>query len=111
MNHVQNDYLRVFFELVLLPRLVLNDCHLADGQSLSQHPKNLWNGSEILCGILVRLAIISHERDDRNPISYNLWFMNPLFVLMGASYGVRSKEQKTVAPLPPPRKKQRKRSS
>jgi O-antigen ligase len=102
MYHPHNDYLRILLDqgIVGLSFFLVG----VMGQLLS-----LWNrrfsGSDhraivrsaAFMGILVFLLAAATD----NPITYGVWFMHPLFVLIGASYtaaGVRPASQRRPPP-------------
>jgi len=96
MTHAHNDYLRIGFELgllglgVFLAVLVWQARDLRRQMARSRGPARAafaaaWLG---FAGFLV-LAVSD------NPLIYNVWYMNPLFALLGAAYGT------AVADAPP----------
>ncbi len=87
--HAHNDYLRIGFELgvvglgIFLTVVVWQAHQLRIEIAQSTGPTRrafaaVWLG---FAGFLI-LAISD------NPLVYNLWYMNPLFALLGAAYGV-----------------------
>jgi O-antigen ligase len=98
MTHAHNDYLRIGFELglvglgVFLAVLVWQAHDLRRNLAQSGGPARTafaasWLG---FAGFLV-LAVSD------NPLIYNLWYMNPLFALLGAAYGVAASGATSVA--------------
>ena len=88
-----NDYLRIWFELGLLGLSVFLLAALAQmislGREMSQAKGIVrYAFAAALLGWFVFL--ISACTD--NPLIYAVWFTNPLFALMGAAYGVATRE-------------------
>lgn len=99
MNHVQNDYLRVYFESGMVGFTIF--ILVALWQTV-----NLFLCIQRSTGIVQRFFVAAWlgwllflmNATTGNPISYNLWFMNPLFVLMGAAYGVHAMQTMPTRP-------------
>ena len=101
MHHIHNDYLRIIFEqgwVGLCIYLTAAACQLAilwkyiaksDGD-LKTAFAAAWLG---ICMLLVTSAT-------DNTIVYNLYFTDPLFVLIGAAYGVMANERRQTALSP-----------
>jgi len=97
---VHNDYLRMFFELGLVGIMLFATAVVTQLFSLYQATR--WSGGELrtafaaawmaLCAML-----ISCYTD--NTISHHLFYMNPMFALIGAAYGVASSERQMVNTL------------
>jgi hypothetical protein len=89
MNHAHNDYLRIGFELGiagLLLFLVIVAWQICDlRRRLRQTTGQVQRGyATALLGVFLFLVTACTD----NPLVYNLWYMNPLFALIGAAYGV-----------------------
>lgn len=90
MNHVHNDYLRIFFEVgyiglaifvsVVLWQLFSIACKLGDGSDIE---RRAWRA--VFMGLMLLLVTSCSD----NTLIYNLWYTDPLFALLGAAYGVR----------------------
>jgi O-antigen ligase len=102
MNFCHNDYLRIGFELGLVGVFLFVSVLVWQMSGLLKHI----NGSHGIVragftaswlGFLV-LAITAFTD---NTLSYNLWFMNPLFAVMGASYGVSARSASASSPSNP----------
>ena len=89
MTHVHNDYLKIGFEfglvglaiflLVVLCQIIALKLRMRASQGTLRHAY-----AAGLLGVLIFLVVAATD----NPLVYNLWFMNPLFALIGAAYGV-----------------------
>jgi O-antigen ligase len=94
MNHAHNDYLRVGFELGIVGIVLFL---LVIGWQILDLRRRLWRTTgpvqrghaAALLGLLLFLVTACTD----NPLVYNLWYMNPLFALMGAAYGVTADSQ------------------
>jgi O-antigen ligase len=99
MNHAHNDYLRIGFELGLVGVVVFL---LVIAWQIVDLRRRLRRASGIgqrafaasLLGLLMFLVTACTD----NPLVYNLWYTNPLFALMGASYGVSAGSKETTNP-------------
>ncbi|WP_442511041.1 O-antigen ligase family protein [Novipirellula sp. SH528] len=99
MNHVQNDYLRVFYETGVVGFTIF--VFVAIWQTISlflrvRSSTGLVQQTYLAAWLGWLLFLINATTG--NPISYNLWFMNPLFVLMGAAYGVDALQRDESSP-------------
>ncbi len=104
MNHVQNDYLRVFYETGVVGFVIFILVAIWQTISLFGHVRSSTGlvQQTFLAAWLGWLLFLINATTG-NPISYNLWFMNPLFALMGAAYGVhalQSDASSSVSPDP-----------
>lgn len=88
IHQVHNDYLRVGFELGLVGIAVFVP-------TLLWQTSRLWRGARNTTGatrcafaaaFLGMLVFMINACTD-NPLTYNIWFTDPLFVLIGAAYG------------------------
>jgi hypothetical protein len=88
VTHPHNDYLRIFFELGLVGLALFVITVLVQLYDLACMVK-ITDGaiqqafSASILGILFFLIVAATD----NPLVYNLWYTDPLFVLMGAAYG------------------------
>jgi hypothetical protein len=88
MTHAHNDYLRIGFELglvglaIFLPLVVWQLVSLKRLLHTTTGPVRCAAAAGMI-GLL--LFLITALTD--NPLIYNLWFMNPLFAVIGAAYG------------------------
>jgi O-antigen ligase len=88
---VHNDYLAMGFELGLVGLSLFSAVFV--GQFVG-----LWLGMKKTDGItrdafaigMLGMIVLALNACTDNPLAYNLWFMDPLFVLIGAAYGVRN---------------------
>jgi hypothetical protein len=88
---VHNDYLAIFFEFGLLGLAIFVSV-------FTWQMAALWRGMRRSEGVLrdafavgvMGLIVLALNACTDNPLGYNLWFMDPLFVLIGAAYGVQS---------------------
>jgi O-antigen ligase len=88
MNHAHNDYLRIGFELGLVGLTIFAcviawqvlDLYLRLRRSTGVAQRGY---AAALLGLLLFLVTACTD----NPLVYNLWYMNPLFALLGAAYG------------------------
>ena len=89
MHQVHNDYLRIGFELgivglglflgVMAWQMLDVTRQIGESDGYTQ-----WAFVASFLGLMLFLIMAITD----NPILYNLWFMNPLFAVMGAAYGV-----------------------
>ena len=89
--YLHNDYLRVWYECgvvgltifmgVLLWQIVHLQRQIARSKGICR--------CAFTASLLGLLALLIASLTD-NTIVYNLWYMNPLFAVMGAAYGVSS---------------------
>jgi O-antigen ligase len=92
MNHAHNDYLRIGFELGLvglaLFALVMG-WQIVDLRRRLRQPSGAARRglAAALLGLLMFLVTACTD----NPLVYNLWYMDPLFALVGAAYGVAAR--------------------
>lgn len=97
MNHAHNDYLRVGFELGLVGLVLFL---LVIAWQVLDLRRRLWRTSgqvqrgyaAALLGLLLFLVTACTD----NPLIYNLWYMNPLFALLGAAYGVTAQAKEPI---------------
>jgi O-antigen ligase len=88
MTHAHNDYLRIGYELglvglaIFLPLVVWQLASLKRLLPTTTGPVRCAAAAGMI-GLL--LFLITAVTD--NPLIYNLWFMNPLFAVIGAAYG------------------------
>lgn len=93
-----NDYLRIIFEQGLVGLALFVGVVLAQiwalRQLLARHRGEVRTafGAAYL-GLIVLLVVALTD----NPISYGVWYMHPLFALMGAAYGVAARPPTTAA--------------
>ncbi len=93
MTHVHNDYLRVGFELGLVGLGLFIAALLWQLWDIRRHiarsrgaVRTAFTASWL--GLLVLMITSCTD----NTLSYNLWFMNPLFAVLGAAYGVAARQ-------------------
>jgi hypothetical protein len=89
MHHVHNDYLRVGFELGLTGLALFLGVlfwQLWDLRSRIRRSQGVVRTAFAASWLGLLVLMISALTD--NTLSYNLWYMNPLFAVMGAAYGV-----------------------
>lgn len=89
MNHVHNDYLRIAYECGLLGLTVFL---LASAALLAGLIRGLRETSgaarEAFAAAMMGLTVFLLAALTGNPLPSNVWFMNPLFAVMGAAYGL-----------------------
>ncbi len=98
-NHIHNDYLRIFYELGLFGLLLFaivmtwqlitlrRQVSLAENCHVREMFAAAWMG---LCVMVLTCAT-------DNTLIYHVYYNNPLFVLMGAAYGVAWAERQAAA--------------
>lgn len=101
MTLPHNDYLRIAFELGLLGLVVFVLAALTQMYSLRR--EMLTAKGVVRYGFAAALLgwcmfLIAACTD--NPLVYAVWFTNPLFAVMGAAYGVATREPRPVAVQP-----------
>lgn len=90
MSHPHNDYLRVGADLgilglaIFLPLVAWQLVDLALGIRQSDGAARCAFAAAFLGFFVFLVAAVTD-----NPLIYHLWYMNPLFTLMGAAYGLR----------------------
>ncbi|HVS40201.1 MAG TPA: O-antigen ligase family protein [Gemmataceae bacterium] len=93
MHQVHNDYLRVGFELGLVG-VALLVC------ALLWQVWRVWGQVRRSTGVvrtafaaaLLGFLLLAITSCTDNTLGYNLWYMDPLFVLLGAAYGVAGRD-------------------
>ncbi len=95
MNHVHNDYLRVFYELGFLGLTLFLFVCVWQLVSLRRQIRVTEDGPVRIAFVAVWLGfcalLLTCSTD--NTIIYHMFYMNPLFALLGAAYGVAWAEQ------------------
>lgn len=89
MHHVHNDYLRVGFELGLIGVTIFVSVllwQLNDLRSRIKQSHGAVRTAFVASWLGFAVFMITSATD--NTLIYNVWYMNPLFALMGAAYGV-----------------------
>jgi O-antigen ligase len=99
-NHIHNDYLRIFFELGLVGLALFamamtwqlvtlrRQISLAESSHVRETFAAAWMG---FCAMLLTCAT-------DNTLIYHVYYNNPLFVLVGAAYGVAWAERQATSP-------------
>jgi O-antigen ligase len=88
MAHVHNDYLRVFFDLGLVGVVLLVSVLLWQLCTLrGQIKRSRGSVRTAMAASWLGLVVFMISAITDNTLSYNLWYMNPLFAVMGAAYG------------------------
>ncbi len=89
MNHAHNDYLRISFEVGLVGLavfLAVVGWQLWDIQVQIRRSRGAVRAAFAASWMGLLVFLISAATD--NPLIYNLWYMDPLFAVLGAAYGV-----------------------
>lgn len=98
MHHVHNDYLRVGFELGLVG-LAIFVCvllwQLNDLRSRIKHSRGVVRAAFAASWLGLLVFMITAATD--NTLGYNVWYMNPLFAVLGAAYGAAGHEGNRAA--------------
>jgi O-antigen ligase len=98
MHFCHNDYLRVGFELGLVGVCLFVGVLIWQTRDVWVHMKRsqgVLRTAFAASWLGLMVLMISSWTD--NTLSYNLWYMNPLFAVMGAAYGVAGRAAKTQA--------------
>jgi O-antigen ligase len=104
MHHVHNDYLRVGFELGLVGLTLFLGVFLWQlWQIRAQIQRSQGVVRTAFAAAWLGFLVLMITSFTDNTLSYNLWYMNPLFAILGGAYGVagrggresRSDQEKT----------------
>ncbi len=98
MNHVHNDYLRVGFELGLVGVVLFVGSLLWQLWDLRRRIRR--SGGTLRTAFTASwlgLVVLMITAFTDNTLSYNLWYMNPLFAVLGAAYGVAGRQQQRLS--------------
>ena len=90
MHHVHNDYLRVYFEFGGVGLAVFLLVMVRQTIDLWRQVRATSGATQraFSAGLLAMLVFLI-AAGAGNPLGYNVWFVGPLFALLGAAYGVQ----------------------
>jgi O-antigen ligase len=98
MNHAHCDYLRVSFEVGLVGLTIFLGVlawQLWDIQVRIRRSRGVVRTAFAAAWLGFLVFLIAAATD--NPLIYNLWYMDPLFAVLGAAYGVAGAGEKEAA--------------
>lgn len=99
INHVHNDYLRVGFELGICGLALFLAVHLWQLAALRRKAARTDGVTRHgFVASFLGMVLLFLTATTCNPLIYNVWFTNPLFALIGASYGVAARQQSRAGP-------------
>jgi O-antigen ligase len=94
MHHVHCDYLRVFFELGCVGLICFLATFLWQGLRLLLNAQRTEGvAGQAFAAAFLGMVVFALNATTGNPLAYNVWFMNPLFALIGAAYGVAAEHR------------------